>query len=220
MYHVAYLDDQESNFAVVAFKLGANFNLETFTVKEEFIDCCKAKKLDAYLIDIHLVESCGFSVSKELMTAENTKDVPVIFVSFDVSPETLKEVMVETGAEFVSKSMGPAEFKLRVESCIQNYKKRNLRLGNLLVDLQMMEVRSGEELIDVTLKELKILAHLLRCSQNKTHKSTIFQKIWGDTNVSDKTLNSHLSNLRAKLANAGVRIQVLRDGVVELVEAS
>lgn len=219
MYHVAYLDDQESNFAFVTFKLGKSFKLKTFTVKEKFIDYCKSKKLDAYLIDIHLVEDTGFNVSKILMSDENTKDVPVIFVSFDVSPETLKEAMIETGSEFVSKSMGSAEFKLRIESCIQNYKKTKLRLGNLLVDLQMMEVRCGEDLVDVTLKELKILAHLLRCSQNKTHKSTVFQKIWGDTNVSDKTLNSHLSNLRAKLANAGVRIQVLRDGVVELVEA-
>lgn len=219
MYHVSYLDDQESNFAVVAFKLGDNFKLETFTIKEEFIECCQSKKLDAYLIDIHLVETSGFNVSKILMNDENTKDVPVIFVSFDVSPETLKEAMVEAGAEFISKSMGSAEFRLRVENCIQNYKKTKLRLGNLLVDLQMMEIRSGEELIDVTLKELKILAHLLRSSQNKSHKSSIFQKIWGDINVSDKTLNSHLSNLRGKLINAGVRIQLWRDGIVELVEA-
>ena len=60
--------------------------------------------------------------------------------------------------------------------------------------------------VDVALTgtEMKILAQLIQAKGNAVTRFALIDALWGArSEVSDRTLDSHLRNLRGKLTNAG-----------------
>ena len=68
------------------------------------------------------------------------------------------------------------------------------------------------ETVTLTAREMDLLAHLMTHPDHVATKAQLTDALYGPTfHVSDRTLDSHLRNLRAKLAEAGC------DGAIETV---
>lgn len=67
--------------------------------------------------------------------------------------------------------------------------------------------KDGETFATLTVKELQIFTILFKNFNQYVSRKKIFEEAWKGTNVSTKTLDVHLFNLRKKIINSGLRIR-------------
>ncbi len=83
-----------------------------------------------------------------------------------------------------------------------------LRVGALRVDqtahLAFVETRSGTLTLDLTKTEFRILAHMAKSPRRAFERSELVDACLPEGDALERTVDSHVSNLRRKLANAGV----------------
>lgn len=91
------------------------------------------------------------------------------------------------------------------------------RYKGLSFDLNNLEVRVGGRPIELTLTELKIVYFLMYAEARTLSKEELIVRIWGDAAISPKTLVSHCHNLRTKIAEAKVSLEIDGEGLVKLV---
>jgi len=213
---VAYVDDEPSNFEVIQTKLGSRFSVRGFTTKEAFLEAARAQDFDVHLIDIHLGKLNGFQLAELLIQDDQLAFTPMIFISFDVSAEAVEKSLVDFGAEYISRLMPAEEMRARFLRVVEHRVNRDIRFGCLRVDSLGMKILMDEEPLDLTLIEMRVLSYLIRMRGRKIHKRFVFRHVWGESQVAEKTLNSHLSNLRAKLGSHKAMFVLERDGMIYL----
>ena len=79
-----------------------------------------------------------------------------------------------------------------------------LKLGELVLDLQTMEVRRGQRELQLTRTEFRLLELFMRNPRVVLTRSRIFEEVWGyDFGASSNALEVYVSYLRRKLEAEG-----------------
>ena len=160
------------------------------------------------VLDIGMPEMDGLDVCRLL---RRTSDVPILFLSAR-DDEIDRIVGLEIGADdYVSKPFSPRELVARVNAILKRARPPReeaspaaLTHGGLRVDPDTHTAAfEGREVI-LTATELAILARLLRRPEIVLSRNQIMDAAYGPAiHVSDRTIDSHVRNIRAKLAAAG-----------------
>ncbi|WP_373354569.1 response regulator [Pseudoroseicyclus sp. CXY001] len=162
---------------------------------------------DLVILDIGLPEMDGRDVCRAL---RRENDVPVIFLTAE-GDEVDRVVGLELGADdYVTKPFSPRELVARVRAVLKRAAAPApeappaLRRGVLALDPARHRVSvSGADVV-LTAREMELLAKLMERPDHVVPRPALVDAIWGtNVNVSDRTMDSHLRNLRAKLAEAG-----------------
>ena len=159
---------------------------------------------DIVLLDIMLPGNDGLSVCRELRSFSS---VPIIMVTARVE-EIDRLLGLELGADdYVCKPFSPREIVSRVrailrrisldpESAVDGYR-------GLSVDNEAFVATADDEQLDLTPVEFRLLALLLERPGKLFSRDTLIQNIYPDQRVvSDRTVDSHIKNLRRKLQAA------------------
>ena len=75
--------------------------------------------------------------------------------------------------------------------------------------LNLVATQSDKKL-DLTLLEFKLLSYLITHQQSIVSRNEIKEFAWPNTLVQDKTLNTHMSNLRSKLDTELLEIKSIK----------
>lgn len=163
---------------------------------------------DLVILDIGMPEKDGIDMCRSLRA---TSDVPLIFLTAR-DDEVDKVVGLELGADdYVTKPFSPRELVARVRAILKRARGDGpsenvaLRHGVLALwpDAHRCEVDGAP--IALTSTEIAILERLLSQPSQVFSRPRLVDAVWGEGSlVSDRTLDSHLRNLRAKLGQAGV----------------
>jgi two-component system OmpR family response regulator len=78
-----------------------------------------------------------------------------------------------------------------------------LRQGLLSLNPDQHLCLVGGTQVTLTAAEMTLLAHLIQHPTRVYPRGRLTQHLWPDSDLSDRTLDSHLRNLRRKLAEAG-----------------
>lgn len=161
---------------------------------------------DFVLLDIMMPNKSGYDVLKEIRRKDRA--VPVVFISAK-SEEIDKVIGLELGADdFIVKPFGVKEVVARIRAvtrrCYATKKPDELRASFSIADIEVLplELRAyrGDEAIELSLREVKILDLL---SQNKgkvLSREQVFEHCWGDSFFpSSRTLDQHISKLRKRV---------------------
>lgn len=174
---------------------------------------------DLILLDVNLPDGDGFSYFAKLRSQDHTRDIPVIFVT--MAGETPKEVMGLTlGAEdYIIKPIDPTRMRARVDARLKNLKQKRdgemiLHRGNLKLSVSLQRValvQEGKERpISVTPVEFKLLFHFLRHEERVFSREQLLSAVWGNASeVFDRTVDMHVSNLRKKIVGSDYKIQAV-----------
>ncbi len=156
---------------------------------------------DLIVLDIGLPEMDGFEVCRRLRARS---DVPILFLT--ARDDEIDRILgLELGADdYVTKPFSPRELVARVKAIL---KRSGLvlapvaRHGAITLDRSAHACLVGDRPVTLTATEFALLAELLP-GQVRT-KAQLVQALWGNSLVADRTLDSHLRNLRRKLAEVG-----------------
>ena len=178
----------------------------TMALNEEF---------DLIILDIMMPRLDGFTACKEI---RREKDVPVIMLSAR-GEEYDKLFGFELGIDdYVGKPFSPKELMARISAVLAR-RKRSLenmdapefRSGGLVVHTASRTVTLDGARIDLTLKEYELLAYLIRNRDIAMSRDKLLRDIWGyDYFGDDRTIDTHIKNLRGRLGSYRDRIVTVR----------
>ena len=161
---------------------------------------------DLVILDIGMPELDGLDVCRAL---RKTSDVPILFLTAQ-SDEVDRIVGLELGADdYVSKPFSPRELVARVRAILKRSQaaaapQKVLRRGVLSVDPSRHLCHVNAAAVTLTAREMDLLERLIARPDNVMSRPQLVDAIYGtNVHVSDRTMDSHLRNLRAKLGAAG-----------------
>ena len=166
---------------------------------------------DLVILDIGMPEKDGLEMCRSLR-AES--DVPVIFLTAR-DDEVDKIVGLELGADdYMTKPFSPRELIARIRAILKRSRgggrgggapSLSLRHGTLALWPKAHRCEASGVAVALTATEIAILARLMAHPEQVISRPRLVDAVWGaGVPVSDRTLDSHLRNLRAKLSAAGV----------------
>ncbi|MCB1406870.1 MAG: response regulator [Rhodobacteraceae bacterium] len=157
---------------------------------------------DLVILDLMLPGVDGLSICREL---RKTSDVPIIMTTAKVE-EIDRLLGLELGADdYVCKPYSPRELVARVRAVLRRRPAGATQgggpLARLLIDTDRWRVSLDGKLLDLTPREFSLLNALAgRPGRVYSRDQLLALAFPDDTDVFDRTVDSHIRNLRRKIA--------------------
>ena len=164
-------------------------------------------RFDLIVLDIGLPEMDGLEVCRKLRV---TDDTPVLFLT--ARDDEIDRVLgFELGGDdYVTKPFSPRELVARIKAILKRSggaapsAAKTLQHGNMHLDPTRHQCLIEGRAVALTAREMGILSHLMTRPDQVVPRPALTDAVYGaHIHVSDRTVDSHLRNLRAKLADAG-----------------
>lgn len=178
----------------------------------EALNIFKDAKPDLAVLDIMMPGVDGYRVLRNIRESSN---IPVIMLSAKGS-DSDRILGLDLGADdYIVKPFVPLEAVARVNSNIRRFyalgagvgqvsADRELTAGALKLDLESCLLYRGEEPIELTSVEFKIMKLFMENPGKVFTKQQLFEQGWGETYMlSDNNVMVCISKLRAKLDSDG-----------------
>jgi DNA-binding response OmpR family regulator len=161
----------------------------------------REQSFDLIILDVMLPHKDGFEVCRELRRAGLR--MPVILLTAKTQ-ESDKVLGLELGADdYVTKPFSPRELRARVKAALRRAAGEMpeiYRFGDAEVDFTRCELRRRGRTIEMTPIEFKLLAAFIRHRGQTLNRSKLLDQVWGrETFVTDRVVDTHLTNLRKKI---------------------
>jgi DNA-binding response OmpR family regulator len=160
---------------------------------------------DAVLLELALPDGDGLEVCRRL---RSTSDAGIIIVT-GRSGHRERVTGLRAGADdYVLKPFAPAELHARIDAVLRRSRRlagRRIRVGAVDVDVDARSARIGGAPLQLTAKEFGLLVLLMQHHGSMVARAKLGAQVWPGVRFgSSRTLDVHISNLRAKLGGAAV----------------
>lgn len=190
-------------------KMGG-FETQTVHRGDEVLQQVRTTRPDLVLLDLMLPGLDGIEVCKQLR-AESS--VPIIMVTARVD-EIDRLLGLELGADdYICKPFSPREVVARVKAVL----RRGDRIGSkesengLQIDEQTFSARLGGQELGLTPVEFALLKMLSESPGRVFSRDQLMNGMYADYRVvSDRAVDTHVKNLRKKLAQASGEEDMIR----------
>ncbi len=174
---------------------------------QQALDLARSRDPHLILLDIRLPDISGFDVCRQLR-AEGRRQPILMLTARD--EETDKVLGLELGADdYVVKPYSLREVISRVRALLRRAYGElaatsgggRLGFGDVVLDLEGLQVYRGGQLVYLTPTEFRLLRHLVSNPERPFSRSELIEAVWGyDSEVShDRTVDVHIRHLREKL---------------------
>ena len=169
------------------------------------------------LLDLMLPDGSGLDLCKEIKANSKTESTPVIILTAK-DDEVDKVVGFEIGADdYVTKPFSVRELILRVKAVLKRgTKKKEIleverKFGDLKIDIDSHEVHVDDVKINLTALEFRLLKKLVDTRGRVQSRDQLLTDVWGySTEVTTRTVDTHVKRLREKLGPMGKYVQTIR----------
>ena len=162
-------------------------------------------KPDLVVLDVKMPRMDGYET---LAALRRTDDTPVLMVTA-LAEDLDKLQALRLGADdYVVKPFNPLEVVARARAILRRAQGGRqgaiLRAGRLSIDTEAHTVQVDSERIAVTRTEYRLLVHMVRSPNRVFERSALIDACLPESEAMDRTVDSHVSNLRRKLVAAGL----------------
>lgn len=217
---VFIVDDEEKIVEILnKYAIAEGYHTRTFLTGAEVVEQVKADAPDAILLDVMLPDQSGIDICKAI---RKFSDVPILMVSAKVD-EIDRLLGLELGADdYICKPFSPREVMARIKTVLRRTEKNletspsfqeatghsldnslDNRLENtqgLSVSTQSHQATLNGQKLTLTPVEFRILCALNESPIRPWNRNQLQDRMYSDhRQVSDRTVDSHVANLRKKL---------------------
>jgi two-component system alkaline phosphatase synthesis response regulator PhoP len=159
---------------------------------------------DLIILDIMLPSRGGFDVCRDLRQRGVTTPIIMLTARGQI---TDKVVGLKIGADdYVTKPFEMMELLARVEAQLRRtsvgitLSTEVYEFGDVRVDFRRAEAYRGQDVIDLSAKEFKLLRYLIEHRGAALSRDELLNQVWGyDAAVTTRTVDVHVAGLRQKL---------------------
>jgi two-component system response regulator AdeR len=204
-------DDHDIAAILVAYLTREHFRTVTAADGEMALQHHRMLAPDLVLLDIGLPRVDGFGVLAEI---RRRGDTPVIMATA-MAEDLDKLSALRIGADdYVVKPFNPLEVVARIKAVLRRAAglaagERLQRWGAIEIDgsayvARVLQADSQWRAMDLTLTEFRLLAHMLRTPLRAFSRAELLDACMPDSDALERTVDSHVGNLRRKLEEAGL----------------
>ncbi|MEE4301728.1 MAG: response regulator [Pseudomonadales bacterium] len=202
------VEDEPKLAAVLADYLHqAGHEVQCFEAGDSALEAARARQPDLVLLDVMLPGLDGLSVLRAL---REFSQVPVIMVTARID-EVDRILGLELGADdYVCKPFSPREVVARVTAQLRRAAferaqdpDRTADTGGVTLAQEELRARVDGRVVDLTPVEFRLLDTLVSAPGRVFSRQQLMDAAYTDHRVvSDRTIDTHVKNLRRKLAEA------------------
>ena len=208
--HILVVDDEEDICEILKFNLESEgYSVDAVTSAEEAMK----KKLDKYnlfLLDVMMKGMSGFRLADEIR--KQSKLVAPIFFITAKNTENDKLTGFSVGADdYITKPFSIKEVVARVKAALrradallnEDEEEKIISIAGLELDLEKKRLAVDGAKSDLTPIEFQLLKLLMKHPGRIYGRDQFLANIWRDVNVTDRTVDVHMTRLRKKLGTYG-----------------
>ena len=207
---ILVIEDDESVSQLIRLYL-AHEGYRAVTAKDGIkgLNLARSENPDLILLDLNLPGMDGSEICRSL---RGDSDVPIIMVTARVDEDERLEGLDLGADDYVTKPFSPRELMARIRAVLrrsvreEDVKERHqgqISIGNYVVDLETRTVRVDERELTLTPTEYRLLVYFMNANRRTVSREQIIENAIGyEFEGFDRTVDTHISNLRRKLEKA------------------
>ena len=211
------VEDEPDIRETLAYNLSQEgFKVSEFSDAESCLNKIQKKKPDLLLLDLMLPGMSGLDLCKEIRADINLKNLAIIMLTAK-GEEVDRIIGFELGADdYVTKPFSVRELILRVKVILKKQTEsiesdESIEFGPIKLNLDAHEVLINNDEIVLTALEFKLLKHLIKRRGRVQTRDQLLGDVWGySSEVTTRTVDTHIKRLREKLGTVGDYIQTIR----------
>ncbi len=203
---ILIVEDEKNIVEILKYNLGK----EGFTTIEAFdgdkgLALALSEKPDMVLLDLMLPGMDGFTVCKKI---REVSEVPIVILTAK-EEEVDKVLGLELGADdYITKPFSQRELMARLKANLRRIGMNNEKssgnkafsCGDLIIDIDRYEVKRGEDVIELTLREFELVKFLAMNKGQIFSRENLLEKVWGYEYYGDvRTVDVTVRRVREKL---------------------
>ncbi|MDX2413002.1 MAG: response regulator transcription factor [Woeseiaceae bacterium] len=200
-------DDQELGEMLKEYLAPDHLDVSARLNGEDGLQALQDENWDLLILDIMLPGMNGIEVLKQI---RQDSDIPVIMLT--ARGDDVDRILgLEFGADdYLSKPFNPRELLARIKAIMRRSRSGEKRgkaitVGSLELDVHSRRVSAGGESIRLTGTEFELLRCLAESPGKVVPKEQLTQQVLGRRHLPyDRSIDTHVSNVRGKLSSAGV----------------
>jgi len=170
------------------------------------------------LLDLMLPDGSGLDLCREIKGNKELSSTPIIILTAK-DDEVDKVVGFELGADdYVTKPFSVRELILRIKAILKRGVAPKAELveverqfGDLTIDVDSHEVFVNSVQVTLTALEFRLLRQLVDRRGRVQSRDQLLSDVWGySSDVTTRTVDTHIKRLREKLGTMGKYIQTIR----------
>ncbi len=200
-----------------------NLTKESFTVVqagsiEEGEKALASNQIDVIILDLMLPDGSGLTLCRDIKSDDKTKHIPIIILTAKTE-EVDRVVGFELGADdYVTKPFSVRELILRVKAILKrgptsnnNSEDDEYSFGELTLNFEAHQAYINGNEVSLTALEFRLLKHLIDRKGRVQTRDQLLEDVWGySSDVTTRTVDTHIKRLREKLGSVGNHIQTIR----------
>jgi DNA-binding response OmpR family regulator len=162
----------------------------------------RGRRPDLVVLDLGLPRLAGLEVARSI---RRDGDLPIIMLTARADEDDRLRGLEVGADDYITKPFSPRELVARVAAVLRRAAPHGdgaevFRVGELTIDLPRMTVRRGNEPIDLTPTEFRIVAALARHPGRVLTRAQLLEAARpDDAEPFDRAIDSHVKNIRRKL---------------------
>jgi len=217
MFRILLIEDSPEAQKLVTSCLGQAYDLVTASTCAEATSLIRSGQYDLILLDVMLPDGDGYQLCSLIQNNESTRDIPIIFLTAKDSLPN-KVMGFSLGADdYVVKPFDPLELRARVEAKLRRMTRKKeaseiVQKGDIQVNIPFQRaylLQNGQKKdLGLTPIEFRLLLYFVQRLDQVLTREQLLLAVWGDDiHVSDRSIDTHVSKLRKKLAPRSDYIQ-------------
>jgi two-component system OmpR family response regulator len=210
------VDDEDALLDMVSTALRfAGYRVRSEQSGFDALRAVKAEEPHLVVLDVNLPDLDGFEVCRRLR--RDGYQMPVIFLTARDGLDDLRTGFRQGGDDYLTKPFSLEELGLRIEALLRRSlggsdEQRRINNGVIVIDEDAHQVFVGEEQVQLSPTEYRLLRYLMLNPDRVLSKNQILDYVWEyDFGGNAGIVETYIGYLRKKLGEEeGVRIQTVR----------
>lgn len=191
---------------LVDFFTMSNFQTKVLHDGLHAVETIKQLQPTAVVLDLMLPHKDGLTICREV---RQFSQVPILMLTARVDEIDRLNGLGIGADDYVCKPFSPREVVVRIETILRRVEPQKapsptstLNYKDLSLDLEKFSCTVQEQIIELTPVEFRLLSALIEKSGKVLSRETLMSNCYQDERiVSNRTIDSHMKNLRTKIAN-------------------
>jgi DNA-binding response OmpR family regulator len=189
---------------------GVKLNLELDGYAVTWVQCLRdafeanaKESFNLVLLDLGLPDGNGLTFCEKLRAGGSR--LPVVMLTAQVDEDSVVAGLSAGASDYIRKPFGQKELMARIKNILREPVSREdqIRFGEVLLLRDQRRALFGSTDLELNRREYDIFLYLVEHGGAVVTRENIMNRLDKDGEIFDRTLDSHVSHIRAKLKGVG-----------------
>lgn len=214
MKKVLIIEDDKDVQEILAEMLGSNYLPIRASDARAGLTAAAQERPDLIILDVNLPGMDGFATCAKLRSQPSTRTIPILMLSSAAAVENRVRGLDLGADDYLCKPFSTKELLSRVNArlrrtSLEQEASADQCLGNLRLETATHQAYVSGRPVKLTRFEFELVAYFMTNAGKLVDRSRLLSDLWPDSVVTQRTVDTHVANLRRKLRDFDHRFETV-----------